>query len=198
MDRVAWRATVHEVTKQSDTTEGLNNNYRILIKGTGTIGEVLWMSFQPIVFHNSWAGLSSIWAFFSFFFSQHPTHPSTLSYWWWEGWNSENLFPKLIADWLLLDSEYRDMWVSLACERRLETFSSLLACLAVCVSDTTWTQVSQESFFVTEAAVFSSIWILLALQEPVYLAPLRNPQQPLLQASKAEKGEGLLSLAWRR
>lgn len=30
-----------------------------------------------------------------------------------------------------------------------------------------------------------------------YLAPLRNPQQPLLQASKAEKGEGLWSLAWR-
>ena len=47
------------------------------------------------------------------------------------------------------------------------------------------------------AAVVSSIWILLAFLEPVYLAPLRNPQQPLLQASKAEKAEGLWSLAWR-
>ena len=54
MDRGAWRAKVHEVTKQLDTTEGLNNSYRILITVTGTIGQVLWMSFQPMVFHNSW------------------------------------------------------------------------------------------------------------------------------------------------
>ena len=26
MDREAWKATVHGVTKESDTTEGLNNN----------------------------------------------------------------------------------------------------------------------------------------------------------------------------
>ena len=54
MDRGAWRAQVHEVTKQLDTTEGLNNSYGILITVTGTIGQVLWMSFQPMVFHNSW------------------------------------------------------------------------------------------------------------------------------------------------
>ena len=27
MDRGAWQATVREVTKESDTTEQLNNNY---------------------------------------------------------------------------------------------------------------------------------------------------------------------------
>ena len=37
MDRGAWRSAVHEVRKQLVMTEQLNNNYRILIKGTGTI-----------------------------------------------------------------------------------------------------------------------------------------------------------------
>ena len=29
MDRGAWQATVHEIAKESDTTEGINNNHNI-------------------------------------------------------------------------------------------------------------------------------------------------------------------------
>ena len=96
------------------------------------------MSFQPIVFHNSWAELSSIWAFFSCFFFLNVL--LTLLHSAIDGGRDGTLktyFPSSFSDWLLLDPEYRDMWVSPACERRMETFSSLLACLAVCVSDMT-------------------------------------------------------------
>ena len=59
------------------------------------------MSFQPMVFPNSCAGLFGIWAFFSFF-SQLPTHPSTISRGWWSGDGTLKIyFPSSFADWLL-------------------------------------------------------------------------------------------------
>ena len=70
MDREAWRATVHGVTKESDTTEPLNNNLIMYHSSLISLSKTESLS-SPEIFKLFWiTAISSPWDRVMFFFSK--------------------------------------------------------------------------------------------------------------------------------
>lgn len=149
-------------------------------RGLKQSGEALQTSFQPTVFLKGWTRLSGICLFFLnckllFYIPLLMLGMQLCKLQFWDSF----------ASGVLLDPDNR---VGLGEEDRNVLIP---VCLLLCQQCPR--KGSTQGLVLCprgEAAIVSSLWLLLEFPEPVYLVPLRNPQQPGLQARNADKGAG--------